>query len=114
MQQVSLILWSWNTFSHVSELVLGDNIFDLDFGFHIDSVKEPIKRGSVRSRHVSHRRTSSLNYHFDHGFVVFTNVQLRFIVRRMCVGGHIVHITLPFLFDFLGLGFGLESHQVPG
>ena len=56
---------------HVSKLVFGDNIFDLDFGFQIDPVKQPIKSNSVGSGHVSHRGTSTFNYHFDHGFVVF-------------------------------------------
>ena len=53
----------------VSELVYGVNIFDLDFGFQIDSVKQPIKSNSVSLGHMSHCGTSSLNYHFDHGFV---------------------------------------------
>ena len=42
---------------------------------------------------MSHRRTSSFYYHFDHGFVVFKDVQLRFTLRRMCVGGYIIHFT---------------------
>ena len=55
-----------------------------------------------------HRRTSSFNYHFDHGFVVFKDVQLRFIVRRMCVGEHMIHITQ--LINLLSsLGFGKNS-----
>ena len=65
------------------------------------------------SGHVSHRRTSSFHDHFDHGFVVFKDVQLRFIVRRMCVGVHIIHITQLIKFlsssDFLGFGFGMKS-----
>ena len=71
------------------------------------------------SGHVSHRRTSSFNNHFDHGFVIFKDVQLRFVVRRMCVGGHVIHltqlITLLFSFDMLGLDFwNLELLQFPG
>ena len=98
---------------NVSELVFGVHIFDLDLGFQIDSFEQPMKSNSVGSGHVSHRRTSSLNYHFDHCFVVFKNVQLRFIVRRLRVGGHKIHITqlinLLCPFDFLGLRFGMKS-----
>ena len=97
----------------ISLCQLGVNVFDLDFGFQMDSVEQPIKSNSVGSGHVSHCRTSSSNDHFDHGFVVFKNVQLRLIVRRMCVGGHIIHITqlinLLSSFDFLGLSFGMKS-----
>ena len=34
---------------NVSELVFGVNIIDLDLGFQIDSVKQPIKSNSVSS-----------------------------------------------------------------
>ena len=45
------------TFSqHVSELFLGVNIFDLDFGAQIDSVKQPVQRNSVGSGQVSHSK----------------------------------------------------------
>ena len=47
------------------ELVFWVNIFNLDFGFQIDSVEQPVKSNSVGSGHVSHRRTLSFNYHFD-------------------------------------------------
>ena len=45
---------------HVSELVFGVTIFDLDFWLLIDSVEQPIKSNSVGSGHVSHGRASSL------------------------------------------------------
>ena len=48
--------------------VFGVNIFDLDLEVQIDSIKQPIKTNSVSPGHVSHRWTSSFNYHFDHGF----------------------------------------------
>ena len=56
---------------------------------------------------------------FDHGFVVFQNVQLRHTVRRMCVGGYIIHIikknsTFCPLLTFWVLGLDEESHQFPG
>ena len=46
------------------------NIFDLDFGVQIVSVKQPIKRNSVGSWHVSHRWTSVFDDHFDHCIVL--------------------------------------------
>ena len=71
----------------ISELVLGVNIFDLDFGVQISSVKQPMQRNSVGLRHVSHRRTSAFNDHFDHRFTSLpsTSVQLGFEVRKFCV-----------------------------
>ena len=71
----------------------GINIYDLVLVIQIDCVEQPVKSNSVGSAHMSHRRTSSFNYHLDHGFVVFNSVQSRFIVRRMCVGGRITHFT---------------------
>ena len=44
---------------HVSELVFGVHIFDVDVLIHIDSVKASIKRNPAGSGHVSHRRTSA-------------------------------------------------------
>ena len=77
---------------HVSKLVLGVNIFDLDLGVHIDSVEEPIKRNSVGSGHVPHRRTSALYDHFDHSFIVFKTVQLSFELRSFCACDNAIHI----------------------
>ena len=37
------------------------------------------------SGHVSHRRTSSFNFHLNHGIVVFKDVQLRFNLRSLCI-----------------------------
>ena len=69
------------------------------------------------SWHMSHRGTSSFNYHLDHGFVVFEDVQLRFSLRRMCVNGNIIHFTqvlnLLSSFDMLGLGFGIGPRTSP-
>ena len=42
------------------------NIFDLDFGVQVDSVKQRIMRNSVNSGNMSHRWTSALNDHFDY------------------------------------------------
>ena len=71
-------------------LVFGVNKFDLDLGFQLDSVKQPIKSNSVSSGHVFHCWTSSCDNHLDDGFVVFKNLQ-RLALRRMCVGGYVVH-----------------------
>ena len=45
---------------YVCELVLGVNVFDLDLGIQIDSVKQPIKSNSVGSGNMSHCGTSPL------------------------------------------------------
>ena len=56
---------------YVCELVFSVNVFYLDLGVHIDSVKQPIKNNSVGSGNVSRCRTSLLYDHLDHCFVVF-------------------------------------------
>ena len=85
----------------------------MDLGFQVVSVKQPIKSNSVSFRHMSHCGTSSLDYHFDHCFIVFQNVQLRLSLRRMCVGGYAVHFALFINFlsscDMLGLGFEIKN-----
>ena len=97
-------------------MVFGVNTFDLDLGVQVNPVKQPIKSNSVGSEHMSYRRTSSFNYHFDHGFVVFKNVQLGFTLKRKCVGGYVIHLTqlfnLLFSFDMLVLGFGIKNCPV--
>ena len=52
---------------YVSKLVLGVNIFDLNFGVHTDSVEQPIMRNSLGSGHVSHCWTPSFDNHLDDG-----------------------------------------------
>ena len=44
---------------YVCEWVFGVNVFDLNFGVQIDSIKQPIKSNSVGSGHMSHCRASS-------------------------------------------------------
>ena len=78
---------------HVCELVLGVVIFDLNLWIQIDSFKQPIKSNSVGSGYVSHCRTSSFNYHFDHGFVVLKNTELCTKMRRSHVRRNIINIT---------------------
>ena len=77
----------------VSELVFGVNKFDLDFGFQVDSVKQPIKSNSVSSWHMSHCRTSSLYDHLDHCFVVFKHIQQSILMRRVDVWGNKINIV---------------------
>ena len=60
---------------------------------------------SVGSGHVSHRRASSFDDHLYHSFVVFENAQLRLIVRRMFVGGYVIHIWQLLNFSISGLVF---------
>ena len=67
---------------NVCELVFSVNLFDLDFGVQVDSVKEPIKRNSVGPGHLSHRRTSAFNDHLDRCFTVFNNVKHGAKARR--------------------------------
>ena len=96
---------------NVSKLVLGVNIFDLDFRIQVDPIKQPIKSDTVSSRHMSQSGTSSFNYNLDHGFVVFTDVQLRFPLGRTRVGGYAVQfvqlINPLFSIDTFGLGSGI-------
>ena len=61
----------------VGKLVSGINVFALDFGVQIDSIKQPIKSNSVATGHVSHRLTSVLNNHLDHCFIVFENIDCK-------------------------------------
>ena len=76
----------WSECQQVGFLV--STYFDLDFRIQVDPIKQPIKSDTVSSRHMSQSGTSSFNYNLDHGFVVFTDVQLRFPSRRTRVGGY--------------------------
>ena len=58
---------------YVCELVVGVNIFDLDFGVQVDSIKQPITRNTVGLGYVSHCWTSALDDHLYHGFIVLKN-----------------------------------------
>ena len=60
---------------YICELVFGFNVFDLDFGVEIDSVKQPIKSNSVGPGNMSHCKTPSFDNHLDHFFVVFKDIQ---------------------------------------
>ena len=100
---------------NVSELVFGVNIFDLDLGFQVDSVKQPIKSNSVSPGHVSHRWTSSFYLSFCSRRRCPKDVQLKLTLTRMCVGGYIIHIIqlVNLLFSCDMLCLGLESITDP-
>ena len=82
---IPLITWEITFGQCVCELVFGVNVFDLDLGVQIDSTKQPIKSNSVGSGNMSHCRTSSLDDHLDHWFVVFKHIQQSFLMRRVDV-----------------------------
>ena len=48
----------------------GVDVFDLDFGVKIDSIKQPIKSNSVSSGDVSHCRTSAFHNNLNYSFIV--------------------------------------------
>ena len=78
--------------NNVCELVFGVNVFDLDLGIQIDSIKQPIKSNFVGSGNMSHCRASSLYDHLDHCFVVFKDVQQSFLTRRITFEGNKINI----------------------
>ena len=59
----------------VCELILGVNVFDLDFWVKINPIKQPIKSNSMSSGNMSHRWTSAFHNHFDHSLIVFKHTQ---------------------------------------
>ena len=69
----------------------GVSRFDLDLWVQVDSIKQPIKRNSVGSGHVSHRRTSASDDHLDRSVSVFENMKLGFKVRKSCACNHVTH-----------------------
>ena len=71
----------------------GVNVFDLDLGVQIDSIKQPVKSNSVGPGNMSHGRASSLYDHLDHCFVVFKDIQQSFLTRRMDVRGKKINIV---------------------
>ena len=84
-KMIPFITCKFSLGQHVCELVLGVNVFDSDFGVHIDSIEQPIKSNSVGSGNMSHCRAPSLNSHLDHCFVVFKHIQRSFLTRLIDV-----------------------------
>ena len=59
----------------VCELILGVNVFDLDFWVKISPIKQPIKSNSMSSGNMSHRWTPAFHNHFDHSLIVLKHIQ---------------------------------------
>ena len=59
---------------YVSELVLGVDVFDLDFGVKINSIKQPVKSNSMGSGNMSHCWTPAFGDHLDHSLIVLTHI----------------------------------------
>ena len=82
--------------------IFGVDVFDLDFGIQISSIKQPIKCNSVRPGNMSHCGTPSFNDHVDHCFVVLKHIQQSFLMRRLDVSGNTIniiqHVDLPLIF----------------
>ena len=84
-KMVPLITCEFSLCQYVCELVFGVNVFDLNLGVEIVSIKQPIKSNSVGSGNMSHCKASSLYDHLDHCVVVFKDIQHSFLTRRMHV-----------------------------
>ena len=78
---ISIITCEITSGQCVRKLVFGADIFNLDLRLPIDSVRKQIKRNSVGSGDVSHCRTSALEDHLDHCFIIFKNVEHRTRLR---------------------------------
>ena len=99
---ILFITWEISLCQYVCELVLGVNVFDLDLGVQVDSIKQLIKSNSVGSGNMSHCRTSSFNDHLDHCFIFLKHIQQNFLVRRLDDWGNTIniiqHVDLPLRF----------------
>ena len=56
-QMIPLITRETSFGQNVSKLVFGVDVFDLDLGIQINSIKQPIKCNSVSPGNMSHCRT---------------------------------------------------------
>ena len=74
-QMIPFITCEISLCQDVCKLVLGVDVFDLDFGVQIDSIERPIKSNSMGSRNMSHCWTPAFHNHFDHSFIVFKHIQ---------------------------------------
>ena len=74
-QMIPLITRETSFGQNVSKLVFGVDVFDLDLGIQINSIKQPIMCNSVSPGNMSHCRTLSFNDHYDHCFIVFEHIQ---------------------------------------
>ena len=115
---VPLVTCEVSLCQYVCDLVFGVNVSDLNLGVQVDSVKQPIKRNSVGSWHMSHSWTPAFDDHPDHCLDFFKHVQLRhgFIVlkhvqhsnglRKSDIRRHIVNMK-QFRTNVHGWNFGL-------
>ena len=76
----------------VCHLVFGVNGPYQNLKVQVNSVTQPIKRNSVGSWHMSHSWTPALDYHFDHGFIVFKHEQCRSGLRKFDVRKHTINV----------------------
>ena len=79
-QMIPFITCEISLCRYVCELIFGVNVFDLDLGVQIDSIKQPIKSNSVGSANMSHCGASSFYDHLDHCFVVFQDIQQSYLI----------------------------------
>ena len=84
--------------------MFGINVSNLIFRIKINPVKQPIQSNSVGSWRMSHCWTSSFNYHFDHGFVVFEHIQQSFLMRRLDVWGNTINVQLRLILRRMCVG----------
>ena len=82
-QMIPLITRETSFDQNVSKLVFGVDVFDLDLGIQINSIKQLIKCNSVSPGKVSHCGTPSFNDHFDHCLIVFKHIQQNPLTRGL-------------------------------
>ena len=84
-KMIPFIMCEISPCQYVCELVDGINVLDLDVWVQNYSIKQQIKSNSVGSGNMSHCKTSHLYDHLELCFVVFKDVQLRFVMRKLDV-----------------------------
>ena len=104
----------------INKSIFGVNILDLDFGVQVDSVNNPIKRDSVGSGHVSHRRTSAFDNRLDHYLILQNAKHGLEVCRFFAACDNVIHIRSLIIISvtmFLPHGDGVlafESHLATG
>ena len=76
---VPLITCEISFCQHFCKLVSGVNVTDLNFGIHINLVKQPIQSDSVGPWNMSHCGTSIFDNRFDYHLIVLTGTRIRCI-----------------------------------
>ena len=62
----------------VCKLILGVDVFDLNFRIKINSIRQSIKSNSMSSGNMSHCWTPAFHNQFDHSLIVLKYIQLSF------------------------------------